>query len=271
MFRGWGRHLGGCQDETRCGTVTLVQEQLSRAIRVAMVTGDIALLSEVVSNPGVEQHLQAAGEALLSLRERRATMHDEACQRVAAHLAAMLELRGWTGDGELAALLRDDTGTGARRRIRADLDEVADLLEGSLEMGFGGVLDMQTGSAWPEAVLDDWSLEDPRPDPNLDSERYLFIPNEGSRDAWQEHARLRRRRSRHSGARAAARRDRRQGRLRPVQAPPGPPRRPVDGLGRVLHRSPVRSGTSVAARRRLRRPTSPAVAPGGPPKRPPNG
>jgi hypothetical protein len=164
-----------------------VQEELGRGIRLAMVTGDVALLARMVGESGIEQHLQAAGEALLAVREQRAG-HDDSCRRVAEELAAKLEAREWPGDRELAALLleqcRDDV---PRRRIRADLDQVADLLEGSLDMGFGGVLDMQTGFAWPESALDDWPHDDePCPDPDNDPQRYLFIPNEGSGDAWQD-------------------------------------------------------------------------------------
>jgi Uncharacterised protein family (UPF0158) len=59
------------------------------------------------------------------------------------------------------------------------------MLEGSLEMGFGGILDCETGDAWPEAVVDDWTEDDP-PDPDHDPDRYLFIPNEGSREAWED-------------------------------------------------------------------------------------
>lgn len=152
-----------------------------------MVTGDLELLTKIAGEPGLEQHLQAAGEAVLSVRERLGGQDDETWRRIAESVATMLEARDWSGDGELAMLVRaPDTTNTSRRQIRADLDQLADLLEGSLDMGFGGVLDMQTGAVWPEAVLEDWPHDDPPPDPDEDPERYLFIPNEGSRDAWRD-------------------------------------------------------------------------------------
>ena len=53
-------------------------------------------------------------------------------------------------------------------------------------MGFGGVLDMHTGDAWPELIPEDWPGDEPRPDPDEMPERYLFIPHDGSRDAWRD-------------------------------------------------------------------------------------
>lgn len=147
---------------------------------------DVELLANAVDSPEIKGHLQAAGEALLSVTDHR-TDDQDLLRRLARRLAALLNERGWSGDSELAALLLEPPpGVSARRRVRADLDQVADLLEGSLDMGFGGVLDLRTGDAWPESVLDDWSLAETCPDPDTDPERYLFIPTEGSRNAWQD-------------------------------------------------------------------------------------
>jgi hypothetical protein len=141
------------------------------------------MLARAVDPPDIEMHLQAAGEALLAVHDHT-TEHQDLLRRISAQVAALLNERGWSGDGQLAALLLEPPATAStRRRVRADLDQVADLLEGSLDMGFGGVLDMQTGDAWPESILDDWSLDEPCPDPDTDPERYLLTPNEGSRDA----------------------------------------------------------------------------------------
>jgi hypothetical protein len=171
---------------TTCANVESVEEQLGRDIRMAMVNQDLELLARVVNDSDIEQHLQAAGEALLAVRDHRST-DDDLCRRMAADLAALLSKRDWSGDSELAALLLEPQPTpSTRAHVRADLDQVADLLEGSLDMGFGGVLDMQTGDAWPTALLDDWPHDDPCPDPDNDPARFLFVPNEGSRDAWQD-------------------------------------------------------------------------------------
>src|SRR4051812_9656874 len=158
--------------------------RIPRGIRAAAANGDVAALTSLLAEPGIERHLQEAGEAVLTLLERD---RDLAAQPARA-LAAALGERGWTGDAELADLLVElaQGGQPERRRIRADLDDVADLLQGSLEMGFGGVLDFETGDVWPEAALDDWAGDGEAPNPDEDSDRYLFIPNEGSRDAWED-------------------------------------------------------------------------------------
>lgn len=157
--------------------------RLPQEIRAAVTDRDAHRLGGLLAEPGIERHLQEVGETLLGLLER-----DRAAgAKPAMTLAALLTERAWTGDAELAELLVElaEDGLSQRRRIRADLDEVADLLEGSLDMGFGGVLDCENGDVWPEAVLDDWDGDD-APDPDENPARYLFIPNEGSREAWED-------------------------------------------------------------------------------------
>jgi hypothetical protein len=170
----------------RRANVEPVQEQIGRDMRMAVLSWDVELRARAVDAPDIEMHLQAAGEALLAVHDHT-TEHQDLLRRISAQVAALLNERGWSGDGQLAALLLEPPATAStRRRVRADLDQVADLLEGSLEMGFGGVLDRQTGHAWPESIPDDWSLDEPCPDPDTEPERYLLIPNEGSRDAWHD-------------------------------------------------------------------------------------
>jgi hypothetical protein len=158
--------------------------RLSRDIRGAAATRDAVQLSRLLTEPGIDRHLQGLGEAVLYLLE-----HGRAAAAGLAHvLAASLTARGWAGDGELAGLLleaAEDRPSG-RQRIRADLDGVADLLEGPAEMGFGGILDCWTGDAWPAAVLEDWAGDGPPPDPEADPDRYVFIPHVGSREAWED-------------------------------------------------------------------------------------
>lgn len=160
------------------------ETQLSRDIRIAAATDDAVQLSRLLTEPGIDRHLQQLGEAVLEVLE-----HGRATAAESAHnLAAALTAREWAGDLELAALLLEvaNDRPSERPRIRADLDGVADLLEGPAEMGFGGILDCQTGFAWPAAVLDDWAGDGPPPDPEADPDRYVFIPHVGSRDAWQD-------------------------------------------------------------------------------------
>lgn len=159
-------------------------QRVPREIRLAAVARDTARLTHALADPDITRHLQEAGEAVLRLVEQDRDAAAESARVVVAALSA----RGWPGDAELAELLVElvEQRPAGRRRIRADLDGVTDLLEGPTEMGFGGVLDCETGYAWPEAVIDDWVGDDPIPDPDADPERYLFIPNEGSREAWAD-------------------------------------------------------------------------------------
>jgi hypothetical protein len=160
------------------------EARLPRDIRVAAATRDAGQLSRLLTEPDIERHLQQLGEAVLNLLEHG---RDNAAGS-ALVVAASLTARGWAGDGELAGLLFElaDDRPSERRRIRADLDGVADLLEGPAEMGFGGILDGQTGDAWPAAVLEDWAGDGPPPDPEEAPDRYVFIPHVGSREAWQD-------------------------------------------------------------------------------------
>jgi hypothetical protein len=160
------------------------EARLSRDIRVASAAHDADQLSRLPTEPGIDRHLQELGEAVLRLLG-----HGRAAAAGLPHdVAALLTARGWAGDGELAGLLLElaENRPSERQRIRADLDGVADLLEGPAEMGFGGILDYQTGDAWPAAVLDDWAGDGPPPDPEAAPDRYVFIPHVGSREAWQD-------------------------------------------------------------------------------------
>jgi hypothetical protein len=158
--------------------------ELVRSWRIAVATGDLVQLSGLVQAESLQPHLQEAGETILAL----APDNPAGCADTCKALAGRLTERSWVGDAELAELLVAivDGPPAGRRRIRADLDGVSDLLEGPLEMGFGGVLDCETGDAWPEGALDDWVGDGERPDPEDDPDRYLFIPNEGSREAWED-------------------------------------------------------------------------------------
>jgi hypothetical protein len=110
---------------------------------------------------------------------------------VAQDLIGRLADRGWEGDVELTEQLTALSGgppTG-RQAAPADLDELTDLLEGDLEHGFGGLLDLTTGACWPGAVVDDWGGdEEDAPRPDLDPDRWLAVPNLGSRDGWRDMA-----------------------------------------------------------------------------------
>jgi hypothetical protein len=160
------------------------EARLPREIRVVAATRDAVQLSRLLTEPDIGRHLQELGEAVLSLLE-----HDRAAAAGLAHaLAASLTARELPGDAVLAELLLElaEARPSERRRIPADLDGVADLLEGPADMGFGGILDCRTGDTWPAAVIDDWAGEGAPPDPDAAPDLYLFIPNIGSPEAWED-------------------------------------------------------------------------------------
>ena len=129
--------------------------------------------------------LQQAGEALIVAL----AMGLDTAAGLAGELVGRLTDRGWEGDDELAAQLSELSGgaRSGRRAVPADLDELADLLEGPLEMGFGGLLDLETGSCWPESVVDDWGGdEEGAPDPEGEPDRWVFVPNVGSGESWRD-------------------------------------------------------------------------------------
>jgi len=153
------------------------------SFRAAVAARDHGQLLALLGDDAASGFLQEAGECFLAWAEQE----PRAITAVAELLSARLRQRSWPGDAELAELITTvaSESTGGRRQIRADLDMVADVLEGS-ELGWGGVLDVETGSAWPEEVLTDWPMEDDPPDPDDDPERYLSVPTEGSRAAWED-------------------------------------------------------------------------------------
>jgi hypothetical protein len=158
-----------------------------RSLSSACFRGDGAEVVRVLTGRDPGLLLQTAGEGVLM-----ALGAGTAGAAALAHdLIGRLTDRGWEGDVELAELLTAQTGgppTG-RRAVPAELEELADLLEGSLDHGFGGLLDLTTGGTWPESVLDDWGGdEEDRPQPDLEPDRWLEVPNVGSREAWRDMA-----------------------------------------------------------------------------------
>ena len=237
-------------------------QQFSRTLRAAVAARDVAAVTDLVGHPSIEIHLQEAGEAVLTLLE-----HDgDRVVGPARTLAAALEERAWSGDAELAELLvelAEDQPT-ARRRVRADLDQVAELLEDSMDMGYGGLQDCRTGDVWPQAVLDDWAGDGDAPDPDADADaepdRYLFVPNEGSHEAWRDMRQFA------AGVDEDTVREQLldaidgRGAFSRVPADARPPRRSEGKLAHLLGRTPGRTSTRMAGGRGLRGATSPAVA-----------
>lgn len=158
-----------------------------RLLSSACYRGDGAEVVRVLAGRDPGLLLQQAGEGIVVALIAGTT----GAETIAQDLIGRLTARGWDGDAELAEQLTAMTGgppTG-RRAAPAELDELADLLEGGLEHGFGGLLDLTTGACWPEAVIDDWDGdEEDAPRPDLDPDRWLGVPNYGSQDGWRDMA-----------------------------------------------------------------------------------
>lgn len=105
-------------------------------------------------------------------------------QRAASQLAEALNQRGWVGDLALAGLL---TSTAAqptgRDPLTVDLDGLADVLSD----GVGGWLDLETGFAWPQEIMDGDGPGD-IPGPDEEPDRWLEVGFTGSGDPWQDMA-----------------------------------------------------------------------------------
>jgi hypothetical protein len=164
------------------GVTSVPALPLDRELSAATARGDAPRIVVLLESTDVSALLQSAGHAVLVVAATGAAISSD----VARRLAGQLDERGWDGDAELAALLRADPVGAApgKRALSVELDEVADLLQGDPELSYGGYIDLETGVTWPSSVLDDGGEDVPNPD--ADPDRYLFVPNDGSRDAWQD-------------------------------------------------------------------------------------
>jgi Uncharacterised protein family (UPF0158) len=125
--------------------------------------------------------LQHAGAGLLVALAQQV----EGAADLVPGLVEALAQRGADGDTVLAEQLLAATSgppTG-REPLAVDLEMLIDVLEGDLNYGYGGFLDLTTGIAWPEMALtndrpDDLDLEDP--------EKWLVLPHLGSHEAWRD-------------------------------------------------------------------------------------
>jgi hypothetical protein len=150
-------------------------------LRGAVYRRDRATLLRLLGSETATYRLQLAGEGMLVIlaKDRR---HGE----VARPTSASLRARGWPGDEELAeeidaALGGERTG---RRPVPVDLEELAGTLDGDLNNGAGGMLDLGTGEIWPDEVLDEDAID--VPDVDEDPDRWLPVPFPTSGSAWRD-------------------------------------------------------------------------------------
>jgi Uncharacterised protein family (UPF0158) len=121
---------------------------------------------------------QAAGHAVLLALAQNALGAEVAARALAA---ALLD-RDFDGDATLAAQLEaavSGDGNG-RDALVVDLEELATVMGDG-----GGWLDLRTGFAWPQELID-LGDTDEVPDPEEDPESGLWIPATDGRDAWQD-------------------------------------------------------------------------------------
>ena len=155
-----------------------------RDLRVAIGSGDGIAVVGVVASDLPEDGLQMAGDGLLFAVSRGAPHAVELARRC----AQTLDERSWDGDAELATALRaaiGDTEPGPLVMLAADLDELAEVIDGSPGEG-GGQLDRLTGEVWSSAAVDyvadsaDGNIDFDDPD------RWLVVAPEGSNAAYRD-------------------------------------------------------------------------------------
>lgn len=151
-----------------------------QAVRVAVHAQDgVALLAALRRGPEREV-LQLAGDGVAGAAARGVPGAGD----TAASFVGALEERGFRGDEELADRLRAAMGHAAipfLRPLAVDLEMLAMVLEGDPAES-GGRLDLTTGECWPE-FTDEFGPETAELD---DPERWLNVPNLGSRPAYRD-------------------------------------------------------------------------------------
>jgi hypothetical protein len=150
-----------------------------RELRGAAVRADKDAVRALLDGKDPSLLLQHAGTALLAVGI-------DGLEDIARDVVRGLRERGDEGDEVLANALEARLGGPALllRPVRADLDQVAELLSGDPVSGQGGWVDLATGEVWPDLVLDDL---DERERPDLDEpDRWLHVEPEGPRAGWRD-------------------------------------------------------------------------------------
>jgi hypothetical protein len=161
-----------------------VEKGRSQAVRSVLRRGDGVAALRLVQELGLEGPLQRVGELVLVALASDAA----AAEPFARRCAAALHRRAAPGDRELADAI--DVARGVPDGIpdltplAADLEQLADLLDGGADGG-GGRLDLTTGESWPEYSFDDAGLG-VLGDDDEDEGRWLDVDPHGSRYAYQD-------------------------------------------------------------------------------------
>jgi hypothetical protein len=163
--------------------VSTGEERIS--LRVGVQMGDDTAAVEIAGPAVPENGLQAIGDWVLAALEQRSEGAAEAARR----MVPALRDRNWDGDDVLADQLEAFLESGAIPSLRplpVDLEELAGILEGDPVYG-GGRIDLETGEIWPAPAADyarETGQEDE--DESEDSDRWLWVHCEGSRDGYRD-------------------------------------------------------------------------------------
>jgi hypothetical protein len=154
-------------------------------LRGATARGDVGGIRAALEGKAIDDVLQLAGTAALVLL----AVAPEQGEALAAGIVQRLRLRAVTGDEELAehllARLRGETGEG--RELPVDLEELSMLLEGDPARDEGGYVDLESGDVVPRVATDAGLVgEDVAVNVGDDPDRWLYVPCEGSRAAWED-------------------------------------------------------------------------------------
>lgn len=159
------------------------EERIS--LRVKVPDGDDTVVMEMTGPVVPENGLQAFGDWVLAAVEQ----HADGAAEAAGGMVAALRERNWEGDHVLADQLEVLLGSGVIPHLRplpADLDELADILEGD-PIYAGGRIDLATGEVWPAPAVD-YARETGQEgaDESDDPDKWLWVHCEGSRDGHRD-------------------------------------------------------------------------------------
>jgi hypothetical protein len=127
-----------------------------------------------------EDALQHIGDAILAVRESPTP----ALKGIIDELVGQLRERGWDGDVELAdALVSFAAGASGVRTLRVDLDDIGEALNES--DGTENFVDLREGTVWFHTMTSFGVDEDLDVDLS-DESRFLFLPGEGSHEAYRD-------------------------------------------------------------------------------------
>jgi hypothetical protein len=148
---------------------------------IRRAAGDPEALGRVLAGDLPADALQHIGDAVLGVLE----LPDVDLTDVVDRLVDRLRERQWDGDDELADTLEHLIGRrpSPRPPLRVELDDVGEAL--SEQAGTENYLDLHTGAVWFHTMTDFGVADDLDVDLS-DETRWLFLPGEGSHEAYRD-------------------------------------------------------------------------------------